>query len=286
MSPSGPRILVIGANGQLGTDLMRVLADQEVVGLTHSQIEITQPQSVREALGHHRPQLVINTAAYNQVDDCELYPQEALLVNAVGAFHLAAACREQGATLVHFSTDYVFDGAQAEPYTEEDHPNPINAYGVSKLAGEYFVRYLLERHFIIRTSGLYGKAGSRSKGGNFVEMMLKLGREGRPIKVVDDQTLSPTYTLDLAQKVKELISRDDFGLYQITSQGFCTWYHFARRVFQLSGVAADLSPATTQEYGSPARRPRNSVLRNRRLERVGLGSLRPWQEALKAYLEE
>lgn len=282
---SSPRILVTGCNGQLGTDLMKVLADQEVVGLTHRQMDITQPRSVKEVLGRYRPHLVINTAAYNRVDECELHAEEGFLVNALGAYHLAAACGELGAVLVHFSTDYVFDGTKGEPYAEGDKTNPINAYGISKLAGEHFVRYLLERYFIIRTSGLYGKAGSRSKGGNFVEGMLRLGREGHPIRVVNDQTFSPTYSLDLAHKVKELIFSKEFGLYHITNRGSCTWYHFAQKIFELSGIAADLSPTTTREYGSIARRPQYSVLQNGRLRESRLAGLRPWEEALRAYLQ-
>jgi len=286
-SPSAAsRIAVIGSNGQLGTDLMKVLAGRDVVGLTHSDVDITQLGSVKGVLDGLRPQMVINTAAYNRVDECELHPETGFLVNAVGPFNLAAVCRSLGAVLVHFSSDYVFDGSKAEPYSETDCPSPINGYGISKLAGEHFVRYSLDRYFIIRTSGLYGKAGSRSKGGNFVEAMLKLGMERRAIRVVNDQTLSPTYTLDLANKVHELVFTTAFGLYHVTSAGSCTWHDFAKKVFELSGIAVDLTATTSEEYGSTARRPRFSVLQNRRLQVIGLGSLRPWEEALRAYLAE
>ncbi len=282
--PSSRPVVVIGASGQLGTDLMKTLAGPEIIGLTHTQLDITQAIPVNDALDQLKPYMVINTAAFNLVDECEFHPDRGLAVNAIGAYNLATACRSCGAILVHFSTDYVFDGNQAEPYTEEDHPHPISAYGISKLAGELFVRYILERQFVIRTSGLYGKVGSRGKGGNFVESMLRLGREGRSIKVVNDQTLSPTYTLDLARKVCELVSHEEFGLYHITAGGACTWHQFAQKVFEYSGIAADLSSTTSQEYGSPAKRPPYSVLRSRRLQQIGLAPLRPWHDALREYL--
>ncbi|MDO8690112.1 MAG: dTDP-4-dehydrorhamnose reductase [Dehalococcoidia bacterium] len=284
-SSTQPCIVIIGANGQLGTDLMKVLADLEPVGLTHDDVDVTVSGSVREALDRHRPQIVVNTTAFNQVDLCESDPEKGFLVNAIGTHHVAETCRDLGAVLVHFSTDYVFDGAQSTPYSERDQPLPINAYGVSKLAGEQVVRYLLERYFIIRTSGLYGKTGSGGKGGNFVEWMLKAGREGRPVRVVNDQTLAPTYTLDLAEKVKEVILRGEYGLYHITNQGSCSWYEFAQRIFQISGIAADVTPITTRQYGAKARRPARSVLENGKLRDLGLGALRTWDEALIAYLQ-
>lgn len=285
-SPSIRPILLIGSNGQLGTDLAKVLTGRDLIGLTHSQLDITQAKMVRQAVEGFKPSMVINTAAFNRVDECEFHPDRGIMVNAIGAFNLATACRASGAVLVHFSTDYVFDGAKTEPYTEHDSPNPISAYGISKLAGEHFVRYAMERYFVIRTSGLYGKVGSRGKGGNFVETMLRMGREGRSIKVVNDQTLAPTYTMDLARKVEELVFRQEFGLFHTTAGGSCTWHQFAQKVFECAGMAADLSPTTSQEYGSPARRPRYSVLCGRRLREAGISALRPWDEALKAYLEE
>lgn len=287
-APKNPnrRIAIIGSNGQLGADLMDFMAGSDVVGLTHSQIDITQPESIKQALDLYKPHIVINTAAFNRVDDCELHPEEGLLVNAAGVCNLAYACRAFGAALVHFSTDYVFDGLKTEPYNENDLPNPISAYGISKLAGELFAGYILDRYFVIRTCGLYGKKGSLGKGGNFVETMLRLGKEGRQIKVVNDQTLTPTFTLDLAQKVAELITGERYGLYHITSAGECTWYDFALKVFEFAGIRADVQPISSEEYGSAARRPRYSVLQNLRLVQAGIEDLRPWEEALRAYLAE
>lgn len=281
---SGQHIVIVGSNGQLGTDLLPSLAGHRLIGLTHEQLDITRAAQVKEVLARCNPAMVINTAAYNRVDDCERYPETCFAVNGVGAYNLAVACRDLGAILVHFSTDYVFDGASSAPYAEGDRPCPISAYGISKLAGEQFVQYVLNRHFIIRTTGLFGKAGSRGKGGNFVETMLRVAAEGRPIKVVEDQVLSPTSTQDLAGKVSDLIQTEGFGLYHITNQGSCSWYDFARKIFELSGMAPDLSPTNTEAFGAAARRPRYSVLDNRRLRQSQLGLLRPWEEALQAYL--
>jgi len=280
------KILLIGANGQLGTDLTRVLAEETPIRLTHQDVEITDQGSIRSTFEKYRPDIVINTAAFHRVDDCENQPEKAFRVNAVGVGHLATICRELGSTLLHFSTDYVFDGDKGQPYTEDDSPRPLNVYGVSKLAGEYLVATTLRRHFLIRTSGLFGIGGSKSKGGNFVESMLRRGAEGRPMRVVNDQVLTPTYTVDLARKIAELIHTEAYGLYHITSNGSCTWFDFAERIFQLAGVQADLSPTTTEAFGAPARRPRYSVLRNARLEQMGLDDMPVWEDALRRYLYE
>ena len=192
------RILLIGANGQLGSDLVKVLPREDTTPLTHGEIEIRDPDSIHKALQTHRPDLVINTAAWHRVDDIEREPRPAFEVNALGVRNLALACREFNCALMHFSTDYVFDGRKRTPYEETDTPNPLSAYGISKLAGEHFIRYLWPKHYIVRSTGLYGVAGSSGKGGNFVETMLRLARAGKPIRVVDDQVLTPTYTADLA----------------------------------------------------------------------------------------
>lgn len=278
------RYLIIGANGQLGSDLVRVFREEDLIALTHDEIEICDIASVRKALGRFAPDLVINTAAYHKVDICEDHAEEAFAVNALGVRNVALICRELNCALMHFSTDYVFDGRKAEPYVEDDMPSPLNAYGISKLAGECFVRSLLDRYFILRTSGLFGVAGSSGKGGNFVETMLRLAGEGRALRVVDDQVLSPTYTLDLARQVRVLASGEHFGLYHATSHGACSWYEFAARIFELEGLAPDLSPQTTAESGSQAVRPAYSELHNLGLERLGLDRMRPWEEGLADYL--
>ena len=280
------KIMVIGAAGQLGSDLVRILPPATTVALTHADVEITDPVSVKQTLERHRPDVVINTAAFHRVDDCETRMDEAFQVNALAVRRLAAACRESGAALVHFSTDYVFAGEKTEPYVETDRPGPLSVYGASKLAGEHLVAATLPRHFVIRTCGLYGLGGSRSKGGNFVETMLRRGAAGKPLRVVSDQVVTPTYTTDLARKVSELIATESYGLYHITNRGLCSWFEFARAIFDIAGVKADLSPVTAEAFGAPARRPAYSVLRNHRLESLGLDDLPPWQESLKRYLAE
>ncbi len=279
------RVLIIGSNGQLGSDLMEVLQDEEVIPLTHQDVDICEPVGVLTTLRHHQPTVVINTAAYHKVDACEENAKQAFSVNTFGVRNLALACRECDCTLLHMSTDYVFDGRKETAYLETDSPNPINVYGISKLAGEHFVRYLLDTHVIVRTSGLFGVAGSSGKGGNFVELMLRLAREGRDIRVVDDQVLSPTYTLDLAHQIKALIQAEHYGLYHATSHGCCSWYEFTAKIFELAGLSPSLSPQSTAESGARATRPVRSELGNEALQRIELDQMRSWEEGLAAYME-
>ncbi len=278
-------ILLLGAAGQLGRDLARVLAGPRLVALTRQDLDVADAGAVERTLAAIAPALVLNTAASHRVDDIEGDPRPAFLVNAVAVHHLARACARHAARLVHFSTDYVFGGAAPGPYAEGAPPAPLSAYGVSKLAGELLVGQADPRHLIVRSSGLYGTAGSSGKGGNFVETMLRLAREGRPIRVVDDQVCAPTYTADLAEAVGRLVAADPpGGVYHLTNGGACSWFAFARRIFELTGLAADLAPTTSAAYGAPARRPANSVLLNTRAAALGLPPLRPWDAALAAYL--
>ena len=276
------RIALIGSNGQLAQDLAPVLEESghAVTGLTHAQtrlpepcggqVEVAELDSVRSALAQARPEVVINTSAYHKVDEVEENPNKAFAVNAVGPRNLALVCRDLNAVLVHMSTDYVFSGRKGRPYVEDDPVDPVNIYGVSKAAGEMALRYLWPRHFIVRVSGLYGKAGSSGKGGNFVELMLRLAREGKPIKVVNDQTLTPTSTRAVARQIAALIETDAYGTYHATCQGECTWYEFAAEIFRAAGVAADLSAQTTAQSGAKAMRPRYSVLENEGLNTLGI----------------
>ena len=280
------RITVIGSTGQLGSDLLPALTHHEVHPLGHGDLDITEPSQVRATLEGIRPGLVINLAAFHRVDDCEDAPEKAFEVNALGVYHLARTCRDLDAVLLHVSTDYVFDGKKGSAYVESDVPHPLNVYGTSKLSGEHLIEQVLDRFYIVRTSGLYGVAGSSGKGGNFVELMLRLAREGKPIRVVDDQVLTPTYTRDLARMLAELITHDHYGLYHITSTGACSWYNFAGRIFELADLHPDLSPTTSASIGSKAARPAYSVLDSEVLPSAGLRPLRPWDEALAAYLEE
>ena len=210
--------------------------------------------------------------------------ERAFQVNAFAVRGLAQACRHFGAALVHFSTDYVFAGEKTEPYVETDRPAPLSVYGASKLAGEYLVSATLSKHFLIRTCGLYGLGGSRSKGGNFVETMLRLADQGKPLRVVDDQVVTPTYTMDLARKVNQLIESEAYGLYHITNRGSCSWFQFAQAIFELSKIEGNLQPVSSAAFRAPARRPAYSVLRNLRLESLGLDEMPDWREGLVRYL--
>jgi len=282
------RVLITGASGQLGTDLCRALLNIEVIPLTHADIEITDMNSVKAAFTEHRPDIVINTAAYVRVDDCESQGK-AFLVNALGARNVAVACQEIGAKLVHISTDYVFGGEselRTVPYTEFDLPIPLNIYGKSKLAGENLVRHLCAKHFIIRSSGLFGIAGASGKGGNFVETMLKLAKERDELKVVNDQVCSPTYTKDLAKKIVQLIDTEYYGIFHITNKGACSWYEFAREIMRLADLKTPIIPITSDQYPQKARRPHYSVLDNYHLRLLGMDDMRAWQEALKDYMKE
>jgi dTDP-4-dehydrorhamnose reductase len=277
------RILLIGSTGQLGSALVASLQGEEVAPLTHSEIEVSDPASVRRAFERYRPEVVITTAAYHRVDDGEREIETAFHVNAFAVCDLALACREYHAVLVHFSTDYVFGGDQEKPYLETDLPRPLNVYGASKLAGENLLTAALDRHFLIRTCGIYG---SGSRGGNFVEAVLRRAAQGQPVRVVADQVVSPTYAVDLARKVAELISTNAYGLYHISNLGSCSWFEFSRCLFHIGGIQADLCPITSEAYGASARRPRYSVLRNRHLEQIGLDPMPAWEDALARYLQE
>ena len=278
--------LLIGANGQLASELWQAFSDQELIPLSHADLELTDRAQVNETLQKYRPGLILNTAAYHRVDECEDEPERAFAVNAIAVRDLALAAKEIGAALVHFSTDYVFDGRQQSPYREVDPPCPLSVYAMSKLAGEHFVRTILERHFVIRTCGLYAGPGSRAKGGNFVEAMLALAREGREIRVVGDQVLTPTSAKDLAKKVRQLAETGQYGLYHITNSGECSWYQFAAAIFDLAGMRPRLKEITSAAYGARARRPAYSVLDNASLRSLGLDDLRGWQDALADYLDE
>ena len=282
---------VIGANGQLGSDLCRVLAAQgiEIAPLTHRDLEISDAAQADRVLESIRPDVVISTAAFHKVEECEKQPAQSFAVNAMGPCNLARVCGRLDALLVHFSTDYVFDGKQQRPYTETDLPGPLNVYAVSKLAGECMVPFSCRRYFVIRTGGLYGVAGGAGKGGNFVETMLKKAAEHAPIRVVNDQVLTPTFTGDLAEVVSQIIRPEvcgrtgAYGLYHITAEGQCSWYEFARKIFELEKLAVDLQPIGAAEFYSSVQRPAYSVLSKQKLNRLGL-AMPGWEEGLARYL--
>lgn len=280
------RITIIGARGQLGHDLMLRLAqdDHRLIGLTHESISIEDPQSFSH-LDEGEPELIINTAAYNKVDLAESERDQAFAINASGPEFLAHYCRDRGIRLLHVSTDYVFgkETDRREPYTETDTPGPISVYGSSKLKGEQRVQDICPQHFIVRTCGLYGIAG-KTGNGNFVETMLRLGRERDVLSVVNDQHCTPTSTRDLAEAISHLITQEEFGLYHATNAGQTTWYEFANTIFELAQIDVQVNPISSAEYQSAARRPHYSVLDCSKLQSILADALPDWKSALKTYL--
>ncbi len=301
------KVAIIGANGQLGSDLVGVFKE-EAIPLTHRDLDVTEPESVG-ILKDLMPDVVINTAAYVRVDDAEVEVEKAFQVNAIGALNVAQVCNDINAVNIYISTDYVFDGTKGAPYGEEDVPSPINVYGLSKYAGEVFTRNfslcgapphdpaspvralkktLPKKYYVIRSSGLYGKAGARGKGGNFVEFMIQKARSGEELKVVDDQFMSPTYTMDVAVMLKKFLEvKPEFGIYHIVNEGYCNWYDFTTEIFNILGWDAkiQITPIKSSELKRLARRPIFSALWNKKLDELGL-RMRNWKEALKEYLME
>lgn len=283
---AGGRIVVIGATGQLGSDLVRTFGGPaKLIPLGSRDLDVLDAARVRSTLAELRPTVVINTTAYNFVDRAEEERPQAFALNAEAVGSLAATTHSLGAVFVHFSTDYVFDGHKRTPYVETDAPGPLSAYGESKLAGERLALERCERTVVFRVCGLFG-IGGRSGKGNFVETMLRLAREGKPLRVVADQVLGPSYTLDLARKVWAVLPKATHSLYHLTSGGQTSWYDFARRAFQLAGVTADITPVTAAEFGARAQRPAYSVLGHAHLAALGEDDLRPWDTALAAYIAE
>jgi dTDP-4-dehydrorhamnose reductase len=281
------KVAVIGAEGQLGSDVVAAFDryGDQVYPLPHREVDLTRLESVRSVLERLRPHLTINAAAMHHVERCEEDPQQAFAVNAFGARNLALVTKELDSVLMHVSTDYVFDGTQACPYVEEDAPRPLNVYGVTKLAGEYFVRCTNQRHFVLRTSGLYGRNPCRAKGGlNFVELMLKLGRERRDVAVVDDEFITPTCTTDLALQMVVLSRSDYYGLYHATSEGSCSWHEFAHEIFRIANISIHLKAASPEEFPTRVVRPKYSVLENQALKLRALNAFKSWRHALQEYL--
>lgn len=277
------RVVISGAGGQLGHEVAKVFHRDDVIGLSRLELDICDFGYTRRVLTDLRPGVVVNAAAFTQVDQCEVEPGRAFWVNAFAVRNLAAVCAELDAALVHVSTDYVFDGHKMTPYVEDDLPAPLSVYGVSKLAGEHFARSLAPRHLIVRTSGLYGESASGMRA-NFVEQVLRLADAGRPIRVVADQVLTPSSARDVAATIAELVRRECSGLYHVTNTGQCSWFEFATEIFRLTGLTPELVPVSSDECNAQARRPRYSVMAHKRLAESGLDDLPPWQEALAAYL--
>ena len=271
-----PKILVSGSGGQLGLELAALLPwrGQEVVALSKEELDVADFGAVMLALEKHSPDVVVNAAAYTNVDGCETETDLAYSINALGPRNLAQLCEERGCDLLHVSTNYVFDGESERPYELFDTPNPISAYGRTKLAGEEYVRQLTNSWYVVRSAGVYGR------GHNFVRTMLRLGMEREVLKIKDDEYISPTYAVDLAEGIAEVIEAGRYGLYHLTNAGSCSWYEFAKEIFELAGVEVEVVPVPRSEYPLPAARPANGVLRA-----LDGPELRHWRQALEDYLD-
>jgi dTDP-4-dehydrorhamnose reductase len=275
------RALIVGNLGMLGTDLMQeAVSRHRVTGVDRGELDITDAAQCLRYLAGLRPDVVINAAALTQVDYCETHEEEAFLVNGQGAGNLAEAAAAVGAHLTHYSTDYVFDGLKAGPYLEDDPPNPRSAYGRSKLRGEELIRSRCSDFLILRTAWLFGKNGV-----NFIRTVLDTARKGLPLRVVNDQKGSPTYSRDLAAYTLRMIEAGCRGIYHLTNRGSCTWYDLAVYALESAGMkSVEVTPVTTKEFPRPAPRPANSVLANARLQREGRPGMRPWQDAVMEYV--
>jgi len=282
------KILVTGSDGQLGTDLCIALKNHELVSLTIQDGDIADLDFIKGRALKHRPDVIINTASFVRVDDCEDQRELAFRVNALGAKNAALAAQEIGAKLVHISTDYVFGGGAVlrnTPYLEDDQPSPCNVYGASKQEGDDHVRSICNNHVIVRASALFGTAGAMGKGGNFVETMIKLAAERPELRVVNDQVFSPTYTHDLALKIAQIIETEFNGIIHVTNAGACSWHEFTVEILRQAGLKTPVVPITSDQFPQKAKRPRYSVLGHGVLQRLGLDDLPPWQKALTDYLK-
>lgn len=277
------KILITGSKGQLGLELTKQLEKEkkyEIIATDRDELNIIDINSVNEFLLNNKPDVVINCAAHTAVDLCETDVENAYKINAIGPRNLAIVCEKIGAKLVQVSTDYVFDGNGTRPYREDDTTCPNSIYGTSKLMGENFVREFCSRYFVVRTAWLYGE------GNNFVRTMLKLSETNSELNVVNDQFGSPTSTVDLAKAIIDLMNTEHYGVYHGTCEGQCSWYDFAKKIFEIKNIDIKVNPVTSEEFKRPAPRPAYSVLDNFMLKLVGLNSFRTWEKSLEEYLDK
>lgn len=275
------KVLITGANGQLGADVVRLFAEKghHTIGMGRAQLDITDKKQCKDIINEVRPEAIIHCAAYTAVDHAETDQDNAYLVNAIGTRNIAVAAEHVKAKMCYISTDYVFDGTSLSPYYEYDNTNPLTVYGKSKRAGEQLVQSLCSRWFIVRTSWVYGSSGS-----NFVKTMLKLGAERDSLQVVNDQWGSPTYTCDLSFFLEELVSTGKYGIYHASNTGICTWYEFARAIFEEAKMAVKVDPCTTEQFPRPAPRPRYAAMEPMAIRVNGFTPIRHWREALRDFL--
>ncbi len=282
-------ITIIGADGQLGSDISTELKKQgiKVTDLIKTDLDITERDSVNAFFTkEHNSDLIINTAAYHHVENCEKDPVNSCKVNGLGAANLAYACKKIKTPLMQISTDYVFDGSKRKPYIESDHPNPLNVYANSKLSGEYLLTSILKNYYILRLSGIYGKNICMEKGYNFVDKILKIGEEMGEVKVVDDEILTPTFTEEIAAQIFHMISnKAEYGLYHVSAEGQCSWYEFAKEIFKIKDNGVIVNKAAPGEFSGGVKRPAYSVLENKHLKDQNLNIMTHWKQGLKKYIQ-
>ena len=281
------KVAILGSNGQLGSDVCAAFLrnGDQVIGLTHSDLEVASASAVDAVLSASMPEFIVNTAAMHHVDKCESDPMGAFDNNAIGAKNVAEWAKRADAAVAYVSTDYVFDGKKGAPYLEVDAAAPLNAYGITKLAGEHFTAAIAPKHFVLRVSAIYGHQPCRAKGGlNFVELMLKLSRERDELRVVDDEFVTPTPTTQIADQLVALSRSTNYGLYHGTAEGSCSWYEFAREIFRATGTNIRLEKARPGEFPAKVSRPKYSVLENQALKTNQLNVFTDWQDGLDGYL--
>lgn len=276
------KVLITGANGQLGKELVELFSKKnfEVYGCGRDKMDITNQEQVKNIINTIKPSIVIHPAAHTKVDLAESEPEQAFLINTYGTRNVAVAAEEVGAKFVYVSTDYVFDGTGTKPYNEFSPTSPLGVYGKSKLAGEQFVRDFHSKFFIVRTSWVYGRYGE-----NFVKTMLKLGKERQALSVVSDQIGCPTYTLDLANSILELVSTEKYGVYHVSNSGSCSWFEFAQAIFKEAELEVQVNPCSTSDFPRSADRPAYSVLEHMAIKLNQFSPLRPWEEGLSAFIK-
>ena len=281
------KVVVFGSRGQLGVELVQEFTARgySVAGFERAKVDINDAALVERTLAEADPAVVVNAAAYNQVDVAENEPLPAFLANGLAVRNLAMACRQIDAQLVHFSTDYVFDGTANRPYTEDDRPHPLGAYGVSKLAGELYAQAYLDKPLIVRTSGVFGPGGLRTARGNFIELMLRLAANKQPIRVVEDHVASPTYAPLLAARTVDLVDRKLHGLFHVGGGTPISWFEYAKAIFRVAGLNPELRATNEREYRTAARRPKFSALSNAKMESCGIEPMPPIAAAIELYLK-
>lgn len=281
------RVLLLGAHGQLGTELARTNPGHPLFLQTRVDVDVTDPEALERFVRSVHPEVVLNTVAFNQTETCEDEPSHALAVNTLAPRTLARLCAGLGTRLIHFSTDFVFDGNKGSPYGESDAPNPLSVYALSKYGGERFVLAASDQNLVCRTAGLYGAAGSRAKGGSFVQAILSRAQKGEPLRVVTDIFQSPTFAQDLAKKTWELVDLKTVGgVLHLTNGGGCSWFQLAQAIMEIRGLSSSLTPIPASQWPGKMRRSPDTRLVSERLASLGLSPLRPWRDALTAYLSD